>query len=308
MIRSEVLIALVIFVFLTAMMISIDAVELFYEFTRSHEEWELDEIIVASLALLVSVLVSSILVLRRHAKQLVLANEKVRNASESKSQMIITVSHELRTPLTSIRGAIGLLSVDKDKSLDERSRKLLDLAERNVLRLGTLIDDTVNIERITNNPDAFSYTLVPARTLLLHAYEDNLISNHKPGVTLIKEDDNSDYDVRVDENRIMQVFGNLITNAFKYTDEGGTVTIGCINKADKAVFYVKDTGSGIPADFKEHAFQRFSRADASESFHTGGAGLGLAISKAIIEVHGGRIWYESEIGNGSTFHFELNKI
>lgn len=307
MTNSEYLISIVLFIVLAVLMISIDAVELFYNFTRTHEDWELDELIVAALALIISVLVALLLALRRNTRQLRLVNEQLKNASEAKSQMIVTVSHELRTPLTSIRGAIGLLLVDAKKKFGERPSELLKLAERNVLRLGKLIDETVNIERISNNLDAFSYSIVTPSQLLEHAYEDNVLSNHKDGVSLVIKDDSLEIGLRVDENRIMQVFGNLIANACKYSNVGESVTIGCFEKDDMAVFFVKDTGTGIPLEFHNHAFERFSRADASESFHNGGAGLGLAISKAIIDNHGGKIWFESDVGVGSTFYFQLKK-
>jgi len=304
---KEVLIGVGLFAVLATAMIMGDAVETFFEFSRDHEHWEFDEIVVIALSLLISVMISLIQKLRRQAAELQKEKEIAGNASEAKSQMIITVSHELRTPLTSIRGALGLLEMGYREKYDEKTRDLIDIASRNVSRLVNLIEATLSIERITNEVDEFVYSDTSSGKLLSHTYEENHLIGDSHGVTLKLEKQSSDFQVRIDENRVMQVFANLISNAARYSARGTDVLIGCTEKADSVVFFVKDSGSGIPQGFHDHAFERFTRADASESNLKGGAGLGLPISKAIIEQHGGKIWFESATDLGTTFYFELPK-
>jgi signal transduction histidine kinase len=111
--------------------------------------------------------------------------------------------------------------------------------------------------------------------------------------------------IEVDGRRIEQVVANLLTNALNYTPSGGTVTVSISSDRDSILVSVADTGEGIPAEHLSHIFERFYRVDDARSRKTGGAGLGLAIAKQMVELHGGKIWVESEVGKGSKFSFTL---
>ena len=222
-----------------------------------------------------------------------------------KSEFISTVSHELRTPLTSIRGALGLLAGKAAKHLPENARHLLEMAERNSERLTLLINDILDLEKIETGRLTFSFTDVNLCDLAARAVEDNTGYADKHQVKLVLSCEVEQALVRADENRLLQVFANLISNAVKYSPTNGTVTVSIVTKEDKFCVAVRDHGSGIPSEFRNRIFHRFAQANSSDTRSKGGTGLGLSISKAIIERHEGEIGYKSEQGMGTVFYFRL---
>jgi len=305
---KESLFGLCVFILLALVMTSTDAVETFFEFTREHESWELDEGIVIAISMIVGGMVFLLFRQHRQTKELQIEKEIANSASKTKSQMIITVGHELRTPLTSIRAALGILRKNKPENFDDQTRELLDLAERNALRLINLVEDTLSVERISGNLVEFAYSDISVSGLLRQAFDENHLSGSESGIAIRMEATETESYIHADESRLLQVFSNMTSNAVKYSEEGDEIVIGSKEGVGTLIFSVKDSGSGIPEEFRDHVFESFARADASESFHEGGVGLGMAISKAIIEAHGGKIWFESELGRGSTFFFELPEI
>lgn len=228
-------------------------------------------------------------------------------AETLKGQFISTVSHELRTPLTSIRGSLGLIIGSYKAQIPDVATHLLDIASRNCMRLIMLINDLLDIEKMTSGELEFNFKPVDLVALAKQSLQANdtyaveksiqLHLTHAPDSALVWGD----------ENRLLQVFSNLLSNAIKFSDNAEHVEIRIQTTVDGYHVEVKDYGRGIPDEFRERAFSRFSQADSSDTRDQGGTGLGLNICKMILERHNSHIDYTSEIGHGSLFFFELKK-
>lgn len=222
-----------------------------------------------------------------------------------KNEFVSTVSHELRTPLTSIRGSLGLLSGGVAGTLTDQGKALLDIAIRNSDRLGRLINDILDIEKIESGKMEYAFRELDLRRLLEQAVEANRSYGEPLGVSfdlgLVPEGAR----IQADEDRLMQVMANLLSNAAKYSPQGGRVLIWAERRDSFLRVSVMDRGPGIPEAFTGRIFERFAQADASDTKQKGGTGLGLAVSKAIVEGHGGRVGFENAEGGGAVFHFEI---
>lgn len=223
-----------------------------------------------------------------------------------KSEFVSTVSHELRTPLTSIRGALGLLRGKHATSLPEKGRHLLEMANRNCERLTVLINDILDLEKIESGSLDFDFKPLDLAALAGQALAANEGYAHQHGVTLRPGSmPEGAAVVRADEHRLMQVFSNLLSNAIKYSPPGGEVVLSVARRDSRLRVAVTDHGRGIPAEFRSRIFQRFAQADSSDTREKGGTGLGLSVTKAIIERHEGTIDYVSEPDVATEFFFEL---
>jgi len=220
-----------------------------------------------------------------------------------KDEFISTVSHELRTPLTSIRGALGLLSSGLLGDVGLRAHRMLEIAVTNTDRLVRLINDILDLERISSGQVELHRSPTTASTLVCDAIDvvQNLVD--RAGVSIVC--DGVDAVLWVDRDRIVQTLTNLIGNAVKFSPEGTTVRVGGEVEGNAFTFFVSDEGRGIPAEKLELIFERFKQVNASDSRDKGGSGLGLAICRSIVNAHGGRIWAESHEQRGSTFRFSV---
>ncbi|MDX2425311.1 MAG: response regulator [Cycloclasticus sp.] len=223
-----------------------------------------------------------------------------------KSEFISTVSHELRTPLTSIRGALGLVLGKGAKDIPAKLLRLLETANRNSNRLTFMINDILDLEKISAGELDLQFEIVSLSALAKRAIDENdgYAHSHKVKLKLL-DNGVENTTVRVDQYRLLQVFANLISNAVKFSKENDSVTIEVKRIDNKVRVSVKDNGPGIAAEFSSRIFQRFAQADSSDTREKGGTGLGLSISQAIINQLGGIIDYKSVIGEGSEFFFEL---
>ncbi len=223
-----------------------------------------------------------------------------------KNQFISTVSHELRTPLTSIRGALGLVLGKEAASLSPKARKMLETANRNSERLTFLINDILDLEKIEAGEMRFDMRVIDINAVAHRAMIENesYASKYSVHLALIPLAEERSF-VLADEHRLLQVFANLLSNAVKFSPPEATVTIEIVSLGNCLRVAVKDKGSGISEAFQAKIFTRFSQADASDTRQQGGTGLGLAVSKAIVEHHSGHIGFDSEVDVGSDFYVDL---
>jgi PAS domain S-box-containing protein len=220
-----------------------------------------------------------------------------------KDELISIVSHELRTPLTSIRGSLGLLAAGLLGKISGKARHMLEVATNNTDRLVRLINDILDIQRMDAGRMEMVSTVCNAAELMDSVCESLQPVAEEAGVTL--RVDSVSVPLWADSDRIIQVLTNLISNAVKFSPEGGTVRLQAENQEGEILFQVSDEGRGIPSHKQGAIFDRFQQVDVSDARVKVGAGLGLAISRKIVEEHGGRIWVESASGQGSTFFFTL---
>jgi signal transduction histidine kinase len=221
-----------------------------------------------------------------------------------KDEFISTVSHELRTPLTSLRGALGLLAGGALTARPEKTQQMLEIAIGNTDRLVRLVNDILDLERISSGKTELHSTMCSVEDLLRRAAGVQQARSPKPNVRIFFAAHG--VSVWADPDRILQTLNNLISNAIKFSPPGSEIHLTARNlDGDEALIEVCDQGHGIPADKLEHIFERFQQGDASDSRALGGTGLGLAICRSIVQQHGGRIWATSVVDQGTTFHFTL---
>jgi PAS domain S-box-containing protein len=243
------------------------------------------------------------------------------NISRMKDEFISVVSHELRTPLTSIHGSLGMLASGLLSADSDRGKRLLQIAVDSTDRLVRLINDILDIERIESG--RVQMVMQPCNVADLIAAATNEVQSlaDKAGIALSST--SISIQVVVDGDRIIQTLTNLLSNAIKFSNRSSTVWLsaelvqgemGKMGETDQqlksspsplVLFTVKDQGRGIPAEKREAIFERFQQVDASDSRHQDGTGLGLTICRSIVQQHGGSIWVESTVGEGSTFYFTL---
>lgn len=234
-----------------------------------------------------------------------------KRAEGLKNEFVSVVSHELRTPLTAMRGALGLLNLTMLAHLPEQGRKLLDMSNRNCERLLLLINDLLDMEKISYGQMDFKLQSQALMPLLHQALSANQPYGQGFGVHFNLWDQGVDCKVRVDSHRLHQVLANLLSNAAKFSnlDEqvlvDGRVDLLVQMFGDRVRITVQDYGVGIDPAHHDRMFQSFSQIDASDARSRGGTGLGLAISKALIERMGGRIGFHSVPMAGSSFWIEL---
>ncbi len=252
-----------------------------------------------------------------------------------KDEFVSVVSHELRTPLTSIRTALGILAQGSLDTKPDKSQRMLEIAFSNTNRLVRLINDILDLERIKFGKDLMQKQSCNAANLILQSVDTMRAMAEKAEVNLAVTPIAAQ--LWVDPDRIIQTLTNLLSNAIKFSPPQSTVWItaerrrpdsfefSVFNAAidelaadqhspleaeaeaqpDVLLISIRDQGRGIPEDKLESIFDRFQQLDASNSGHQGGTGLGLTICRSIVQQHGGQIWVESIVGQGSTFHFTL---
>ncbi len=208
-----------------------------------------------------------------------------KQAEKAKREFVSTVSHELRTPLTSIKGSLGLAVGGALGALPDKAKGMIDVAHKNTERLIALVNDILDMERLDSGRMEFHFEPVDLSGLARDAITANKGYADQQGITFVATDLASDMTIRADGGRITQVIANLLSNAAKFSPEGGTVEVSVVRRDDTARVSVTDRGPGIPEEFRGRIFGRFAQADASDTRKKGGTGLGLNISKSIVERH-----------------------
>ncbi|HEY1799550.1 MAG TPA: ATP-binding protein [Terriglobales bacterium] len=230
----------------------------------------------------------------------------IERVEKTRRDFIANVSHELRTPLTSIQGYTETL-LDSTPKTDDPVREFLLVIRRNASRMARLTEDLLKLARVESGEWKLELENIPASALLADA-EINLRGSATQYQKRIFIECSSDQPVVADPDAIQQVFTNLIENACKYAPADTQITLGAketTEPAGQVEFYVRDSGGGIAAEHHGRLFERFYRVDRARSREAGGTGLGLAIVKHIVLNHGGTVWIESVVGQGSTFLFTL---
>jgi len=228
---------------------------------------------------------------------------RIEAAEKSRRDFIANVSHELRTPLTSIQGYVETL-VEEPQPSPETTREFLAIILKNASRMNRLTEDLLALAGV-ESPD-YKLAAQPFRaSALLQDAIESLGGIVVDSSVELEDAGAPDSLVMADPDAMNQVFGNLIENAIKYGGPGKRIRIGALALQNEIEFFVQDFGPGIASEHLARIFERFYRVDKARSRESGGTGLGLAIVKHIVQVHGGRIWVESELGSGATFYFTL---
>ena len=220
-----------------------------------------------------------------------------------KSEFISIASHELRTPLASIRGALGLLASGVLDNKPEIAKNMLNIAASDTERLVRLVNDILDLERLESNNVNLNRQWTDMGDLCQQAM-DTMQALAAESQIQIRYNPRSQQ-IFVDRDRLIQTLVNLLSNAIKFSPPHSEVNIETETLSDQVIFRVRDRGRGIPERNLESIFERFNQVDASDSRQKGGTGLGLAICRSIVQQHGGKIWIESVVSEGSTVSFSI---
>ena len=235
------------------------------------------------------------------------ARADAEHANRAKDEFLAVVSHELRTPLNAITGWAGMLT---SGVLDPvRTKRAVETIERNARAQAQLIEDLLDVTRITSGKLRLEIRRIDVTTAADLALESVRFAAEAKGVIITSMVEPGVPSIVGDPDRVQQIIWNLLSNAIKFTPSGGRVCLTMVRQAGEVSISVEDTGRGIAADFLPHVFERFRQADGSATRTSGGLGLGLAIVRHLVELHGGTIEAASEgLGKGATFTVRLPSV
>ncbi|HEY9246451.1 MAG TPA: GAF domain-containing protein [Candidatus Methanoperedens sp.] len=242
--------------------------------------------------------------LEEHLQKLQKAYEELQTLDKMKDEFVSNVSHELKTPLISIKGFGELLYDEKLKGRADEQKKSLEAIMRNADRLNRLINSILFISRVQAGKIEFHFEPLDLDEVIQMYVSDFKSIMDRKQLTFEKEIHEISR-VKGDKDKFVEVIANLLDNAVKFTPQGGKIAIKAWDENEDVHLTVSDNGIGIPADVIPRLFRRFYQVDASTARKYGGTGLGLYITKTIIDAFGGKIWIESEVGKGTTVHILL---
>jgi two-component system, OmpR family, phosphate regulon sensor histidine kinase PhoR len=232
---------------------------------------------------------------------------RLKELERIRQDFVANVSHELRTPLTTIKGYAETLLEGAMK--EEVAFQFVQVIKRHTDRLTKIVEDLLTLSKIESKECQLKMEVFSLRDLIDDAIGFVKEPAEKKKISISQNEIPSFLTLKADRNYLEQVLINLLDNAIKYTPEGGRITISAIeNNSEEIQFSVGDNGIGIPKEDLPRIFERFYRVDKGRSQELGGTGLGLSIVKHLVQAHGGRIWVESRLGEGSTFYFTLPSL
>ncbi|MCF8227033.1 MAG: PAS domain S-box protein [Bacteroidales bacterium] len=243
-------------------------------------------------------------------QEVIAAKEKAEESDRLKSAFLANMSHEIRTPMNGILGFANLLKKPDLDSESERRKEYIGIIQKSGVRMLNIINDIISISKIEAGLMNLDVKKTNIHKQIEYIYTFFKPEAEKRGISLsFKNTLAEDLTIiKTDREKVYAILTNLVNNAIKYTEKG-SIELGCHlntdSKADRLELYVKDTGIGIPEERQKAIFERFIQADIADEKAQQGAGLGLAITKAYVEMLGGKIWVESEEGKGSEFYFTL---
>ncbi|GIO28243.1 cell wall metabolism sensor histidine kinase WalK [Ornithinibacillus bavariensis] len=225
------------------------------------------------------------------------------NLERERREFVSNVSHELRTPLTTMKSYLEAL-IDGEWQNKEIAPKFLEVTQNETDRMIRMVNDLLQLSKIDNKEHQLHMEKADFVSLFHHII-DRFEMNMPEHIEFVRELPNERLYVWMDKDKLIQVMDNIITNAIKYSPEGGTITFKLLKQRHQIIVSIADQGMGIAYDKLEKIFERFYRVDKARTRKLGGTGLGLAISKEIVEAHHGRIWAKSKEGKGTTILFTL---
>jgi len=220
-----------------------------------------------------------------------------------KDEFIGIVSHEIRTPLTAIQMSLGLLNTGVYATNPERANRMIEIAFTDTKRLVNLVNDILDLERLESSRTILEKKLCSAMELMEQTVTTLKAIAHQKAIEIIIVP--TTLEVWAAPDSIIQTLANLLSNALKFSPDRSVIQLEANSHGCDTLFQVSDQGRGIPPDKLQTIFERFQQVDASDARQKGGTGLGLSICRSIIERHGGKIWAESTLDQGSTFFFTL---
>jgi len=220
-----------------------------------------------------------------------------------KSEFVMTASHELRTPLTSIGMGVDLLMEGSMDKFNDKEKQLLSAAHEELQRLKALVNNLLDLSKIESGKVDMEFDRVPVSTLFHKAVSVLKSQADERSIQLFSEEIDDSQQVKADPNKITWVLTNLVSNALRYTENGGHIRLSAERAGSQMHISVSDDGAGIPYEYQSRIFDKFVQVKGDLA--PGGSGLGLAICKEIVRAHGGTIWVDSTPGQGSTFTFTL---
>jgi PAS domain S-box-containing protein len=231
-------------------------------------------------------------------------SERLRQ-EQQKDEFVTMVHHEVRAPLTAVRGAIGLLEGGVAGDLDERGRELVRIALRNSERMERLVNDILASRKLDSGRMEFHLEEVELMSLVEQAIDGTTVYANNYGVGFELQEGVPGARVRVDPDRMIQVLTNVLSNAVRFSAEGDAITVRADRNGSMLRVAVSDKGPGIAEEFRDRVFEAFARGEHEAWRHRSGTGLGMSISKGIIEELGGAITFETEIEAGTTFFVDI---
>jgi len=241
------------------------------------------------------------------AKSMTDLGQKLKNAQKEKEEYVAMIAHDLKQPLVPIHGNAEMLKNPKMGELNEMQLECVDEILGNSSRQVAMIDSLVSAQKLGAGAMKYDIVELSSKTIL-----DECIKTHGPIMRgkNIEYFDSSTEDIKIkaDRRRILETFTNIIQNAHDFVPENGKIEIGANDSEKEVTFFVKDNGEGIPKEKQNRLFKKYGQVKSNASRKYGGTGLGLTVAQQHIEIMGGKIWFESEVGKGTTFFFTIPKV